>query len=421
MCGGSQRRIRIGAYQPGLSPRVRGKLGWPGGSAPLARSIPACAGEAGRRGGWGVGGQVYPRVCGGSTAKGAMAAAKQGLSPRVRGKPGPTGTRNRHSGSIPACAGEARWPGRPLNATRVYPRVCGGSRAKVFNHIRDCGLSPRVRGKLCVVMRDFLGSRSIPACAGEACRASANTAGNQVYPRVCGGSEQAVGGFTAKVGLSPRVRGKPSGNAHASASRRSIPACAGEAPTGNDAQVKLQVYPRVCGGSLMAACWRGVSVGLSPRVRGKRQRGGKPLPSLRSIPACAGEAAGGVHRNTRNAVYPRVCGGSVIAADVVALVLGLSPRVRGKRRHHQPHPAGIRSIPACAGEAAPSATLAGRYAVYPRVCGGSAFVDSTSPAMRGLSPRVRGKLRYHRPAAAVFRSIPACAGEASSMQWRIVR
>ena len=70
-----------------------------------------------------------------------------GLSPRVRGKPDDQQTLATEQGSIPACAGEARWvrPGAAVDA--VYPRVCGGS---AFSEAIDSdppGLSPRVRGK----------------------------------------------------------------------------------------------------------------------------------------------------------------------------------------------------------------------------------------------------------------------------------
>ena len=49
--------------------------------------------------------------------------------------------------SIPACAGEAPAMNASRNATKVYPRVCGGSPGPEFLALLDGGLSPRVRGK----------------------------------------------------------------------------------------------------------------------------------------------------------------------------------------------------------------------------------------------------------------------------------
>ena len=66
------------------------------------------------------------------------------------------------------------------------------------------------------------------------------------------------------------MRGKPDTDAEALTERRSIPACAGEAPSDAAYDEEEEVYPRVCGGSnrwlMRTAAYRG----LSPRVRGKR-------------------------------------------------------------------------------------------------------------------------------------------------------
>ena len=51
-------------------------------------------------------GEVYPRVCGGSTNLNGADVANHGLSPRVRGIRGCSRQRRRAVGSIPACAGD---------------------------------------------------------------------------------------------------------------------------------------------------------------------------------------------------------------------------------------------------------------------------------------------------------------------------
>ena len=48
--------------------------------------------------------------------------------------------------SIPACAGEPDQITLPLMASRVYPRVCGGTPTALVVDGIDQGLSPRVRG-----------------------------------------------------------------------------------------------------------------------------------------------------------------------------------------------------------------------------------------------------------------------------------
>ena len=70
-------------------------------------------------------------------------------------------------GSIPACAGEPRGPGLYIARSRVYPRVCGGTKVPEVLWVVHEGLSPRVRGNpdTHVLVSSLIGS--IPACAGE--------------------------------------------------------------------------------------------------------------------------------------------------------------------------------------------------------------------------------------------------------------
>ena len=90
--------------------------------------------------------------------------------------------------SIPACAGEPRLPAGRRRYRPVYPRVCGGTRRDDIGlpHLR--GLSPRVRGN--PTGRWTLTTRwgSIPACAGEPLSISGYSFSGAVYPRVCGGT-----------------------------------------------------------------------------------------------------------------------------------------------------------------------------------------------------------------------------------------
>ena len=232
-------------------------------------SIPACAGEAAPAACVRAVSPVYPRVCGGSLSLIPAGVATSGLSPRVRGKRVAIGISLNIQRSIPACAGEAGPDSSPLPDIRVYPRVCGGSPAYIKSSTIRRGLSPRVRGKP-PVGRHCEGHRSIPACAGEACRNEQTARWTRVYPRVCGGSLVPFGNLLSVLGLSPRVRGKPASCRSCRCWRRSIPACAGEACWRGTPGCRCRVYPRVCGGS---GCSRRVIIrwlGLSPRVRGKR-------------------------------------------------------------------------------------------------------------------------------------------------------
>ena len=375
-------------------------------------SIPACAGEAiGRNTKPGVG-KVYPRVCGGSRARRGLAHLGRGLSPRVRGKPALAICRCAAPRSIPACAGEARRaPPRP-GTQRVYPRVCGGSAAISVIAISPSGLSPRVRGKPLLLSVALGLARSIPACAGEAATRGGWPKSGRVYPRVCGGSYPAAGSLLHAQGLSPRVRGKRRRFCVTSGAAGSIPACAGEATQRARGGGLAGVYPRVCGGSNGSLAVRDELAGLSPRVRGKRAWTALYRSRRRSIPACAGEAPEEMACECEAEVYPRVCGGSGQRSPPPPVALGLSPRVRGKPDMLHAIAVHQGSIPACAGEALGRPGAIQAPEVYPRVCGGSIPHAGGVRRNLGLSPRVRGKPGRCKPAPARPRSIPACAGEA---------
>ena len=233
----------------GLSPRVRGNPKLPAVGVRRSRSIPACAGEPRSRPSQVVEPRVYPRVCGGTDQVNDKLAAGWGLSPRVRGNrygPPKSGWRG---GSIPACAGEPSDTAAAARGCRVYPRVCGGTHQAVDVLPRRQGLSPRVRGNPAELsgVRDV--DRSIPACAGEPIAGAPESGAPRVYPRVCGGTDNARMMPTPRRGLSPRVRGNPAQRASSWHHPGSIPACAGEPRTRRYALPTSGVYPRVCGGT----------------------------------------------------------------------------------------------------------------------------------------------------------------------------
>ena len=90
-------------------------------------------------------------------------------------------------------------------------------------------------------------------------------------------------------------------------------------------------------------------------------------------------------------VYPRVGGGNACASEARPLSVGLSPRGRGKRLRCADGGIGDRSIPAWAGETATTKTPRMTRRVYPRVGGGNAVRLQAAEGKPGLSPRGRGK------------------------------
>ncbi len=135
----------------------------------------------------------------------------------------------------------------------------------------------------------------------------------------------------------------------------------------------------------------------------------------RSIPASAGEPAEAGVRRDDEGVYPRECGGTPCLFTWAQRWKGLSPRVRGNRGSRSGNGSGDGSIPASAGE--PPATSDRRRwgRVYPRECGGTVKYLACYYVYYGLSPRVRGNLPLVLLLYLLYRSIPASAGEPSSI------
>ena len=232
---------------------------------------------------------------------------------------------------------------------------------------------------------------------------------------MCGGTIQRPGWRSQSSGLSPRVRGNLVLRTRKESPTRSIPACAGEPVTIKLDMDPDTVYPRVCGGT---GCFRfnaKHTEGLSPRVRGNRGGAMVYSPGIRSIPACAGEPPSGRSSEPLPAVYPRVCGGTYTTLRRDFFLSGLSPRVRGNPTVLSSDLIGKRSIPACAGEPQRRQAGAWKLMVYPRVCGGTTEWIWTGSLMAGLSPRVRGNPYCMRLPGFLVRSIPACAGEPSML------
>ena len=250
VCGGTIAKPTLVPISTGLSPRVRGNQPHRHCLGRHLRSIPACAGEPVRGSQRRHRNTVYPRVCGGTVRCFNPLVRTTGLSPRVRGNPSSSSPFATGLGSIPACAGEPRMAGHSTARTGVYPRVCGGT-FFLFEYSQSItGLSPRVRGNLPGPLHKVVYIGSIPACAGEPSMKRNCRHLRTVYPRVCGGTIPRPVPSVGVQGLSPRVRGNLCLDGANLLYNRSIPACAGE-PLGLGTRIWLHtVYPRVCGGTV---------------------------------------------------------------------------------------------------------------------------------------------------------------------------
>ena len=287
----------------------------------------------------------------------------------------------------------------------VYPRACGGTHAERTTQLQRVGLSPRVRGNLpsCNVVGPIGGS--IPARAGEPTGGPSNAGPDGVYPRACGGTPGAGDAGNPHRGLSPRVRGNQCSGAGRRWSAGSIPARAGEPTRLREHRFQRRVYPRACGGTTPSLNVPFSVSGLSPRVRGNQRLYQGPGVAARSIPARAGEPPSGLVQFTICRVYPRACGGTERHGITSSGLRGLSPRVRGNRDDARIRAAAKGSIPARAGEPFGGAMYQRVVKVYPRACGGTVFTAIGVAADTGLSPRVRGNHPHHHVQGVIFQGL----------------
>ena len=273
-----------------------------------------------------------------------------GSSPRVRGKRDAAGGLQRPDRLIPACAGKTSPPSSPPSKAWAHPRVCGENQKWSVVRVARLGSSPRVRGKRGRSAMPVSTGRLIPACAGKTARTATTRARQRAHPRVCGENSIQIQEMSDMFGSSPRVRGKHGFRDCAVDAARLIPACAGKTWTRPAGPRPRPAHPRVCGENLRGRSGGLLEAGSSPRVRGKRPAagGGPREPGL--IPACAGKTSRILNPARRLAAHPRVCGENSVFFAYSDRSTGSSPRVRGKRprRRRSSRTRGL--IPACAGK-----------------------------------------------------------------------
>ena len=195
-----------------------------------------------------------------------------------------------------------------------------------------------------------------------------------------------------------------------------IPAWAGKTRLSSLMRIPCRAHPRVGGENALLISSRILILGSSPRGRGKLKVFRFIGTSHRLIPAWAGKTGEHARAIRQRPAHPRVGGENRSSAVGASWPSGSSPRGRGKQ-WDQRVPGGYRGlIPAWAGKTSPSQLATQLGWAHPRV-GGENPVGA-GPRRRGLgsSPRGRGKrLRYWATGRRVG-LIPAWAGKTEKVK-----
>jgi len=132
-------------------------------------------------------------------------------------------------------------------------------------------------------------------------------------------------------------------------------------------------------------------MGQSPLMRGKCTGSRSSASKRRSIPAHAGETWWSWAEVVIFEVNPRSCGGNCDCLEFCCGAIGQSPLMRGKQHGPRGWQAGLRSIPAHAGETPAHKSIRSILMVNPRSCGGNLSREFAQLSREGQSPLMRGK------------------------------
>ena len=349
-CGANRPSAGRGWRRAGSSPRVRGKLGFLVDGDFPGRIIPARAGQTSRCTLTVASRPDHPRACGANLSTSSNSNSSAGSSPRVRGKRPRARDRVDRRRIIPARAGQTSTAFAPAFASSDHPRACGANARPTGHHDGLSGSSPRVRGKRCPAIRVVTRMRIIPARAGQTARSRCRCRTARDHPRACGANGHGQHVTVDVRGSSPRVRGKLRRPPAKTPVTRIIPARAGQTGSSRPPWSAPSDHPRACGANKGSQDGFAQLFGSSPRVRGKRTAKTGQHATKRIIPARAGQTRYFQQRRFRRPDHPRACGANAAVIVSIRVTAGSSPRVRGKPRIRGHRQQNHRIIPARAGQ-----------------------------------------------------------------------
>ncbi len=353
----------------------------------------------------------HPRACGANCFSRGPTQRPTGSSPRMRGKQYAVLQLLLVLRIIPAHAGQTWWSRRGSGRLPDHPRACGANDSGVTSASERCGSSPRMRGKRQHRQVRADHERIIPAHAGQTARSLVSSGVLPDHPRACGANSVTLALSWPRPGSSPRMRGKRVQPAGIEERDRIIPAHAGQTGQSPSVAVEDADHPRACGANTYSPKIPQLSCGSSPRMRGKRRSAGRSCAGLRIIPAHAGQTFPPDTRMRWCSDHPRACGANNRHAHGHASNGGSSPRMRGKLIRGVVAGRKRRIIPAHAGQTRPAPNASTPPPDHPRACGANAKGQQLGDQMNGSSPRMRGKPVPSLRTSSTRRIIPAHAGQ----------
>ena len=234
--------------------------------------------------------------------------------------------------------------------TQAHPRAGGENERRRSRRRGRPGSSPRGRGKRIADLVEVIAERLIPARAGKTKVSGISSPTGTAHPRAGGENRHCPPPLIPYAGSSPRGRGKRPPHGAGSEPIRLIPARAWKTRSSRRPSPPLTAHPRA-GGKNITAVWDGiVTVGSSPRGRGKHCEPVECSVIAGLIPARAGKTASMPLDSTVIGAHPRAGGENSRSSRTFVSWLGSSPRGRGKHQVWRCYEEHSRLIPARAGK-----------------------------------------------------------------------
>ena len=252
------------------------------------------------------------------------------------------------------------------------------------------GSSPLARGTPALSHRALWRARLIPARAGNTRIENVLIWDTAAHPRSRGEHIKEVSPSGKQGGSSPLARGTPRFGCMRGLSGRLIPARAGNTWFSGDGTTRAPAHPRSRGEHTHKELELDPANGSSPLARGTLPRGHHNSAGLRLIPARAGntvDVAAGVQAH---AAHPRSRGEHRRCSCRRPGSCGSSPLARGTRIEQLNHVISSRLIPARAGNTVGKFTRSGLRTAHPRSRGEHGKVRVCCPVSSGSSPLARG-------------------------------
>ena len=189
-----------------------------------------------------------------------------------------------------------------------------------------------------------------------------------------------------------------------------IPALAGTTQSVNRSRARHRAHPRAGGDDVPVGFSPGETEGSSPRWRGRRPTRGASHSHQGLIPALAGTTSTRTSMTSSARAHPRAGGDDCCVPPGAVLVLGSSPRWRGRLLVEERPSEWGGLIPALAGTTPRSGGSGSSERAHPRAGGDDAVVWGVGGAVRA-HPRAGGDdLSTRGPATATWGSSPRWRG-----------